>query len=284
MTKTKRNLLLFGGIGLGLALLVLVLILLLTPEKNPPADTVPTAATRPPVLETVTEIVQPPPEKSQFVPMDFGYDGDYLTCLTAPSIRGIDVSRYQKDVDWEQVRAAGFEFAIIRVGYRGYDEGQLYPDKYAQANYKGAKAAGVKVGCYFFSQAVTPEEAAEEARYVMEQIQDWELDMPVVYDWEYLGEQYRTAHVDARQLTDCTKAFCDTVEEAGYTAMVYFNPSQSHKKMYLEELTDYRFWLAMYSDQMNYPFKVDMWQYTNEGRVPGIDGNVDINLYFPYEE
>jgi GH25 family lysozyme M1 (1,4-beta-N-acetylmuramidase) len=128
------------------------------------------------------------------------------------------------------------------------------------------------------------EEAEEEARYAMELAKDWELDMPLVYDWECLAQDYRTTGVDARLLTDCTKAFCDTVQAQGHTPMVYFNPSQSRKQMHLAELTGYDFWLAMYSDQMNYPYKVDMWQYTNEGSVPGISGNVDINLYFPYED
>ena len=139
------------------------------------------------------------------------------------------------------------------------------------------------MGGYFFSQSISPEEAAEEARYAMSIVEGWELDMPLVYDWEFIQEGYRTDVVDARLLTDCTKAFCDTVKAEGYKAMVYFNPTQSRKQMYLEELTDYGFWLAMYSDEMSYEYKVDMWQYTCTGSVPGIDGNVDINLFFPYE-
>ena len=172
---------------------------------------------------------------------------------------------------------------MIRLGFRGYGGGQLNEDAKAQKNYEGAKAAGLKVGAYFFSQAISEEEAREEAHYAMSIAEGWELDMPLVYDWECLADDYRTMGVDARSLTDYTKVFCDTVEAAGYDAMVYFNPDQSRKQMYLEELTEYGFWLAMYSDQMNYPYKVDMWQYTNKGTVPGIKGNVDINLYFPYD-
>ena len=127
------------------------------------------------------------------------------------------------------------------------------------------------------------EEAAEEARFAMDIVRDWELDMPLVYDWEYIDEECRSAVVDTRMLTDCTKAFCETVDAAGYDSMVYFNPDQSRKQMHLEELVDYGFWLAMYSDHMTYEYKVDMWQYTCTGSVPGIDGNVDINLFFPYE-
>lgn len=226
----------------------------------------------------------PPPTENVFTPKDFAYEGDYLTCLTDESVLGIDVSKYQGEIDWQQVKSAGMEFVMIRVGYRGYGGGQLCEDPQAQANYRGAKEAGLKVGAYFFSQAISREEAAEEARYAMEIMADWELEMPLVYDWECLEDTYRTVGVDARLLTDCTKVFCDTVEDAGYDSMVYFNPEQSRKQMYLEELTQYGFWLAMYSDRMDYPYKVDMWQYTNAGKVPGIDGNVDINLFFPYEE
>ena len=127
------------------------------------------------------------------------------------------------------------------------------------------------------------EEAVEEANYAMELIAGWELEMPLVYDWEYISAESRTGDMDARRLTDCTKAFCSTVLAAGYKPMIYFNPSQSRTQMHLEELVDYKFWLAMYSEFMTYEYKVDMWQYTCEGRVPGIPGNVDINVYMPKE-
>lgn len=222
---------------------------------------------------------------SEFSPEDFVLDENgYMTCLSQTCIRGIDVSTHQKEIDWVQVKNAGFEFVMIRLGYRGSVQGLLFEDEWAQSHYQGAKAAGLKVGGYFFSQAVTVEEAKEEARYAMQIIQDWELDMPLVYDWELIQEDYRNADLDARTLTDCVKAFCDTVEQAGYTSMVYFNPDVSSTRIYLEELSDYDFWLAMYHDEMVYPYKVDMWQYTCTGSVPGIQGNVDIDLYFPYDE
>ena len=154
----------------------------------------------------------------------------------------------------------------------------------ARANYAGASAAGVAVGGYFFSQSISVEEAIEEANYVLSIIDGWDVQMPIVYDWEYIDETSRTGNVDARTLTDCTKAFCDTIEAAGYEAMIYFNENQSHKQMYLEELTDYKFWLAQYSTNLDYPYQIDMWQYSDQGTVPGIAGNVDLNLYFPYEE
>lgn len=276
---TKKNILLCLGIFICFSVLLAVFALVrLQPWKAPDAPGQAAGST----TEATT---LPPPTQNVFTPMDFGYEGDYLTCLTDESILGIDVSRYQGEIDWQQVKQAGVEFVMIRLGFRGYGSaGLLNEDPLAQANYEGAKQAGLKVGGYFFSQAISTEEAIEEAEYAMQIAEGWELDMPLVYDWECLAEDYRTVGVDARGLTDYTKAFCDTVEQAGYDSMIYFNPSQSHKQMFLEELVDYGFWLAMYTDQMDYPYKVDMWQYTNEGSVPGISGNVDINLFFPYDE
>ncbi len=281
MIQTKKHILLWV-VSLLAAALVVLLFLALLPRDAEPAPQVPSTAET--TQETTQETTLPPPTENVFTPLDFGYEGDYLTCLSAPCVRGIDVSTHQKQIDWEQVKAAGFEFVMIRLGYRGSVEGLMFEDEWAQTNYQGAKAAGLKVGGYFFSQSITPEEAREEARFAMQIIEGWELDMPLVYDWEFIQEGYRTDVVDARLLTDVSKAFCDTVKEAGYQPMIYFNPTQSRKQMFLEELTDYGFWLAMYTDEMSYEYKVDMWQYTNTGRVPGINGNVDINLYFPYTE
>lgn len=274
---TKRTILIIAVVLLSLVLASALLVAMLLerlPHPEPPAETTQS------VPETTT---LPPPTENVFTPMDFGYEGDYLTCLTDESILGVDVSSYQKDVDWEQVKEAGFEFAMLRIGFRGYGQtGNLNPDKYAQQNYENATAAGLKVGVYFFSQAISVEEAVEEAEYVLQLIEGWDLQMPVAYDWECLADDYRTVVVDSRTLTDCVKAFCDRIDQAGYTSMVYFNPAQSRTQLYLEEMVDYQFWLAMYSDLMTYEYKVDMWQYTNRGSVPGIKGNADINLWFPY--
>ncbi len=234
--------------------------------------------------EDSTENTLPPPEANPIGLGDFYMDGDYLSCLSAPSVLGIDVSVWQEEIDWPQVKDAGVEFAMIRAGWRGSEQGVLAEDEYAQANYVGATAAGIKVGAYFFSQAISVEEAVEEANYLLDIIKDWNVEMPVVYDWEFISADSRTGKVDARTLTDCAKAFCDTVAKAGYTPMIYFNKNQSLEMLYLRELTDYRFWLAQYDTVLNYPYKVDMWQYSETGSVPGITGNVDIDLYFPWEE
>ena len=250
--------------------------------RKPNPTTEPTSQTRP--TET-TEPTLPPPEENPYGPVDFEADEETgeITLTSGNAVKGIDVSVWQGEIDWQQVKDSGVEFAIIRVGGRGMDEGGFYTDDNAQSYYEGATAAGLKVGAYFFSQAITVEEAVEEAEFVLDAVKDWDVQMPLVYDWEYMGEDVRTSKMDSRTLTDMAKAFCDTIKEAGYEPMIYFGRNQSMNMMKLEELVDYPFWLAMYSTVMDYPYKIDMWQYTDQGTVPGIAGNVDLNLMFTYE-
>ena len=264
-----------------LCVLIVIIVALGKPREIPePTEptTVPTTPTE------ATEPTLPPPEANPIGLGDFAMMGDYLTCITAESVLGIDVSEWQDDINWQKVKEAGVEFAMIRVGWRGSEQGVLKEDTCAQANYAGASAAGIKVGAYFFSQAITVAEAVEEANYLVDLIKDWNVEMPVVFDWEYIDETSRTAKVDPRTLTDCSKAFCDAVKAAGYEPMIYFNISHSYDRIYIRELTDYKFWLARYDTVLNYPYKVDMWQYTETGSVPGISTNVDINLYFPWKD
>lgn len=276
---------LFWEITVGAAVLLCVMIFVIVALAGPAADDPKTEQNQwPDTGEPVTESTLPPPEANPIGMGDFYMNGDYLSCLSTPSVLGIDVSVWQKEIDWPQVKAAGVEFAMIRAGWRGSEQGVLAEDEYAQANYAGASAAGIKVGAYFFSQAITPEEAVEEANYLLEIVKDWDITMPLVYDWEFIDNESRTGKMDPRTLTDCAKAFCETVKNAGYTPMIYFNKNQSLEMLYLRELTDYRFWLAQYDTVLNYPYKIDMWQYSETGTVPGITGNVDIDLYFPYAE
>ncbi len=273
------------------AALILVLLLSLPSMAEEPTPTAaPTAAptqapTEPP---TEPEPTLPPPEANPFDRLDFQYEGRYLKLRDGESITGIDVSSWQKVIDWAQVKASGVEFAMIRLGYRGYEQGVLSMDKYAIANLDGAIAAGLDVGVYFFSQALTPQEAEEEAYYVVENLKPYQayITMPVVYDWEHVSDaDARSADMrDPDILTDCTLAFLQTVEAADYRPMVYFNRTQSWKYLNLEELTDYEFWLAAYTQRMDFPYKIKMWQYTNTGSVPGIEGDCDINIYFPNTE
>ncbi len=287
-TKIKKmiKMPLFWEIAIGGLTLLCIAIFAIVTINSPKSDLTPpdgNADWLNPTTQT-TESTLPPPEANPIGLGDFALMDGYLTCITNPSVLGIDVSEWQEAIDWPQVKAAGVEFAMIRAGYRGSEQGVLIEDTYAQANYAGAHAAGVKVGAYFFSQAISVNEAVEEANYLLEIIRDWEVDMPIVYDWEFISAESRTGKVDARTLTDCAKAFCDTVAAAGYQPMLYFNKDISFERLYLRELTEYPFWLAHYDTVLNYPYKIDMWQYTETGSVPGIEGNVDINLYFPWEE
>ena len=282
--KTKHTLLLLGVI-LSTVVLMGLLGLLIYLEVQPADPNIPQppATTAEPTPPPTT---LPPPPPNEFDPDDFVYDEQgYLTYTAGTYERGIDVSSYQGKVNWKKVADSGVTFAIIRVGGRGYgvNTANLYEDKMAQTNYKAAKKAGLKIGAYFFSQAITPEEAVEEAEFLLEKTADWELDMPLVYDWEYISETARTANVDQQTLTDCMIAFCERIKEAGKTPMIYFNPNQAKRMFHIEQVTDYDFWLAMYTDWMTYPYKFHMWQYTNQGTVPGVSGKVDINLLFHHD-
>ena len=171
---------------------------------------------------------------------------------------------------------------MIRLGYRGYGmAGNMVVDEYAKKNLEGAQKAGLEVGAYFFSQATSIDEVDDEIFFFMQTLGDFELTMPIVLDWEYISDTARTANVDAETLTAMQKHFCETMVNFGYNPMVYFNWHLSENSLYLSELEDYPFWLALYQNRMTYPFRVEMWQYTCTGRVPGIQGDVDINVYMP---
>ena len=197
------------------------------------------------------------------------------------SIAGIDISEYQHDINWEQVKAAGVDFAMIRVGYRTYGGGELNFDTKFKENIEQADAAGIKVGVYFFSQAVTTEEAIEEADFVLDAIKPYNITYPVVFDWELIyGETARTDSVTVDMLADCCVSFCERVKSAGYTPMIYQNKNTSLMKLDLPRLTGYDFWLAEYNTAPTYYYDFQMWQYSSSGYIPGIDGRVDMNICF----
>lgn len=276
--KQKTKLYIELGLGLLVGLTALVLLAVVLVQNA--------------LKESQREAAQPTTEAAAVLPTnpygpeDFRVEENgYITCLTGEARQGIDVSEWQGDIDWQQVKDAGIEFAIIRLGYRRSETGELSTDEKALANLQGAAEAGIPTGAYFFSQAVTTQEALEEAEYALSLLEGYTLTYPLIYDWEYLGEDARTADVDARTLTDCIKTFCGRVEEAGFQSMIYFNPHfHENEVLYLEELTDYHFWLAMYDTQMDYPYQIDMWQYSCTGSVPGITGDVDLNLYLPRKQ
>lgn len=203
------------------------------------------------------------------------YDHDGVT-----GVAGIDVSSYQTNIDWAAVREAGIEFAMIRVGYRGYATGKLDLDDCFLSHIQGALDAGLKVGVYFFSQALTEEEAIEEAEFVLTWLEGYEISYPVVFDWEEVEAQARTDDMNMLMLTACAEAFCNTIQQGGYEAAIYFNQAYGYQQFNLVSLRDYHFWLAEYAEVPSFYYDFRLWQYTNEGSVPGIEGPVDLNICF----
>ncbi len=198
-------------------------------------------------------------------------------------LRGIDVSRFQGTIDWDAVREDGISFAILRVGGRFQSSGEIYDDLMFESNYAGASAAGLRIGCYFYSQAANTEEAVEEADYVLSKLADKQLAAPVVFDWETAGtSNARTNGLPVQVVCDCAIAFCERVKAAGYTPMIYMNTHDGYVKYDLSRLTDYEIW---YAGQYNgaYPqfvYDFRMWQYTSDGELNGIEGGVDMDLWF----
>ena len=293
------------GIIAAAAALLLVIVLILShsyfPEKHTdPAEEDPEAllhrqesaedAAWPPldqfleptVSETEPENPTIPPDRNPYDKFDFQYDRhNYLKLQNLTSYAGVDVSAFQGNIDWKKVKQSGIEFAIIRLGYRGYESGKLVEDDYAKKNLKNAKEAGLKIGAYFFSQALNIKETDQEIQFMLKILGDTELDMPIVLDWEIPANTARTRNMDSRTLTDIQRHFCGQMRDQGFQPMIYFNWHQSEHLYVLHDLEDYPFWLALYQDRMTYPWKVEMWQYSDKGRVPGINGNVDLNVYMP---
>lgn len=199
------------------------------------------------------------------------------------SYRGLDVSAHQKEIDWERVAGSGMEFAMIRAGYRGYTWGTIVKDAYFDYNIQNALANGLEVGVYFFSQALTPEEAEEEAYQLLEWVKDYEITYPLVFDWEEQDKDgSRSQNADGNTVTACALAFCKVIEEAGYTPMTYGSPSKVYRGgLMLDYLQDYPFWLAHYTRDMaptSFRYQYNIWQYSSTGQVDGIEGNVDLNI------
>lgn len=194
---------------------------------------------------------------------------------------GVDVSQHQYDIDWSSLATDGFDYAIIRVGYRGYTEGKMSIDPYFEKNMKGAAAAGLDVGVYFFSQATSVEEAVEEAEFLLDAIEGYEINYPVVFDWEPMFVYgSRTLTYDGDTVTDASIAFMERVAEAGYTPMTYYNKSVAYLKLDLSKLDGYHVWLAQYATEApDYIYHFDMWQY-GTAQVDGVEGECDVNISF----
>lgn len=195
---------------------------------------------------------------------------------------GIDLSSYQTGVDFEAVKNSGVEFVILRIGGRFYgDDGTCYADEAFDSYYQQAKAAGLKVGAYFFSQAASPEDAVEEAKFTLDKLNGKALDYPVAFDWENIADDAaRTDNVTGDELTSIAEAFCDTIENAGYKSIIYANTHQMFILYDFETMKDYDFWLADYRSFPTMYYNYDIWQYSTDGTVNGVEGNVDLNISF----
>lgn len=193
---------------------------------------------------------------------------------------GIDVSKWNKTIDWEKVKDAGIEFAIIRCGYRGASGGALVLDPMYERNIKGAIDAGIPVGVYFFTQAVDEVEAVEEASMVISLIEDYDVDYPVFLDSESAGGQGRADNLDVDERTKYHKAFLETIESAGYETGIYASKNWLNNQLDMTQLSQYKTWLAEYADAPTYDKYYNMWQYTSKGNVDGIETRVDLNLSY----
>lgn len=195
-------------------------------------------------------------------------------------VLGIDVSKWQKEIDWDKVKNEGVDFAIIRCGYRGSVTGSLVEDPYFEQNIKGARAAGIKVGVYFFTQAVNEVEAVEEASMVISLVRDYELQYPVFIDTEGAGGNGRADSLNVEERTAVCEAFCTTVKNAGLEAGVYASRNWYNNKLTASTLESYAIWLAEYRSVPLYQGYYQMWQYTSKGKINGINGNVDLNVSY----
>lgn len=218
--------------------------------------------------------------EENFVETDDG-EMQYIENGTVVSHKGIDVSKYQGDIDWEAVASDGVEYAFVRLGLRGYGSGKLVLDEYFDQNMRGAKEAGIKTGVYFFTQAITVEEAIEEADYVLENITGYDVSYPVVFDVEMIvNDDGRANGLSQKDRTDITIAFCDRIKAAGFTPMIYGNVKCFTKLLDMTRLNDYEKWYAFYDDYMYMPYEVGIWQYTEKGKVAGINTGVDLNISY----
>lgn len=200
--------------------------------------------------------------------------------------KGIDVSEHQREIDWDKVAGQHLDFCYVRAGRRGYTEGGLFEDAYFARNMAGARRCGLQLGVYFFSQAISVSEAIEEADWVIEHIRNYDVKLPVAFDWEKVDDPAaRTADLDVGTLTDCAVAFCETIRRAGYEPCIYYNRTTGYYRFDLSRLKDYKVWFALpcTPPDVTYPsfyYRFDIWQYSLTGQIPGISVETDLDYWF----
>lgn len=207
--------------------------------------------------------------------MKYYSDGKKISYL------GVDISRYQKDVDFEALKSDGIDFVMLRVGARGYKTGEIQIDEYFHENIKKATEAGLDIGVYFFSQAVTQDEAIEEAQLVLDNIKEYEILYPIAYDMEFIeNDTARVETLTRDERTTVAAAFLNHINNAGYTPMLYGDTEWLVKRIDVAKFNASCIWLAEEADIPKYPYRYEMWQYTTQGQVRGINGFVDLNISF----
>lgn len=209
---------------------------------------------------------------------DIIYEGDPKYRIR----KGLDVSEWQEEINWDKVKNAGYEFVFIRIAYRGYgQEGKLKLDSKAKSYIKEAHNSGLDVGVYIFSQAINEEEAIEEANFVLDALNNTKLELPIVFDPEsILYDEARTDNVSGEQFTKNAIAFCDTIKNNGYEPMIYSNLLWEAEVLDLSKLKDYPIWYADYTPIPQTPYNFEIWQYSESGKVDGIKCDVDLNVQF----
>lgn len=232
--------------------------------------------------EEYQTVIVPEVEKVKYDKDVFVHDGSKLFYEDDEyySRIGVDVSHHQGIIDWQRVKNQGYDFAFIRLGYRGYGQsGTVNLDRTFDRNIEMAHQAGLDVGVYFFSQAINEEEAEEEANFVINHLSGYSLELPVVYDPEsILDDDARTDNVSGEQFTRNTAVFCKKIEDAGYQAMIYSNMLWEAFEFDLTQLRSYPIWYADYEPKPQTPYSFDFWQYSNEGIVDGIQGRTDVDI------
>lgn len=197
------------------------------------------------------------------------------------SYAGVDISEEQDYVDFSKLKKSGISFVMLRVGARRYSTGQIITDDYFADNIKRATDAGLDVGVYFFSQAITEAEAEEEAKFVLESIKGYDLSYPIVYQMSYISND--TSRIDGLNVdekTNIAEKFLETVKKAGYVPMVYGTKEWLIKRVDLSRLDEYDIWLSQPGDLPDYPYKFSIWQYATDGKIDGVSGDVNLNISF----
>ncbi len=223
--------------------------------------------------------VLPDVEKNSYRSTDFLSTDDKKVYVAGEGSIGIDVSEHNGEIDWDAVAEDGIEYVIIRLGYRGSTRGDIYLDEKFEENLAGAQEAGLDVGVYFFSQAISTAEAIEEAEFVLDTLRGEDLEYPVYFDWEYMGQaDARTNGISRETLTACADAFCERIEQDDYVPGVYLYGDLAYMSYQLDALTDYTWWFAGYYTNPDFYYDFEMWQYSSSGSVAGISTKVDMNV------